>query len=187
MNNLNKIRFKVSLFVLIILFLAACGGNATPEVTEVPEVTEELEVPEEPEEPEVAEKIFNVDDIIDMGDVSLIVNEVTWPEGGTYIPPEGYKLLSIIFAIENKDISETMDFFSLRMRIIDAAGESYPYNGFGIDDDSDDIFSDSREIAPGETVRGQIYFDAPEDNPGGLIFVIDASAFGAGEAFIALP
>jgi hypothetical protein len=42
------------------------------------------------------------------------------------------------------------------------------------------------ELAPGETVRGPVGFEVPDD-AGQLLFVFDGNVFGAGKVFVQLP
>lgn len=42
------------------------------------------------------------------------------------------------------------------------------------------------ELAPGETLRGQISYQVPVDAQG-LVFVFDGDVFGSGKVFVSIP
>ncbi len=136
---------------------------------------------------ETEPQLFNIGDIIEMGDLSFIVNEVTWPQEIGYQPAEGNKFLVIVFTIENRHTSAKIEAFSLRMTIKDPAGKTYYYDGFGVADDSGGSFgAHTGKIAPGEKARGRVDFQVAVDATE-LVFVIDAAELGGGKALVALP
>ncbi len=138
---------------------------------------------------ETEPQLFNVGDIIEMGNLSFVVNEVTSPAEISYKPDEGNKFLKIVFTIENRHPSAKIDAFSLRMTIKDPAEKSYYYEGLGfraVDDTGDSFGSHTGRVAPGEKVRGGTNFQVPVDATE-LVLVIDAAELGAGKAFVALP
>jgi len=131
----------------------------------------------------------NVGDIIEMGDLSFVVNEVTSPQESAFEPDEGNKFLEIVFTVENRHASDTFDaFYSLWLSINDPDGWSYGYDGMGfaaVDDPDDSYGSHNGSLAPGEQARGKITFQVPVDAEQ-LVFVVDAPELGAA-AFVALP
>ncbi|MCP4361139.1 MAG: DUF4352 domain-containing protein [Chloroflexi bacterium] len=138
---------------------------------------------------ETEPQLFNIGDIIETGDLSFIVNEVTWPQEIGYQPAEGNKFLVIVFTIENRHRSAKIDAFSLRMTIKDSAQKSYYSEGLGFRDvdDTGDLFgSHTGRVAPTEKTRGGMNFQVPVD-AAELVLLIDATELGAGKALVALP
>jgi hypothetical protein len=133
--------------------------------------------------------LFNVGDIIEMENLSLVVDEVTSPAEIGYQPDAGNKFLKIVFTIENRHSSAKIDAFSLWMTIKDPAENIYYNEGLGFRDvdDTGDLFgSHTGRIAPAEKARGGTNFQVPVD-AAELVLVIDAAELGGGKVFVALP
>jgi hypothetical protein len=135
-------------------------------------------------------ELFNVGDIVEMGVLDFVVDEVTSPEESAYPPDEGNKFLEIVFRIENGHTSDTIDAFSaLWLSINDLDGNYYGYEGLGfaaVDDPDDAYGSHNGNLEPGEQARGGVVFQVPVDAKE-LVLVVDAPELGADEALIALP
>jgi hypothetical protein len=133
---------------------------------------------------EQAQETFAVGDVVQIGDMALTVNEVTYPTGNDFSKPEaGQTFLVVDVTLENKG-SEAKSISSLlQMSLKDATGQKYDLDlmasaaSGGTPPDG--------EIASGERVRGQIGFQVPQDAQG-LVFVYDAEVFGYGKVFVAL-
>jgi len=136
---------------------------------------------------ETEPQLFNIGDTVETGDLSFIVNEVTWPQEIGYQPAKGNRFLVIVFTMENRHPAANIEAFSLRMTIKEPAGKTYYYDGFGVADDSGGSFgSHTGKVAPGEKVRGRVDFQVAVDATE-LVFVIDAAELGGGQVLVALP
>ena len=134
---------------------------------------------------ETTQQTYNFGDTIALGTNTLVVNEVTYPQGSQFtLPKPGNKFVVIDLTFENKGAEAVSVSSLLQMSLKDSDGNKYGVdlmattaaNGSSIDG----------EVAPGEMVRGQIGFQIPESVLG-LIFVFDADVWGTGKVFIALP
>lgn len=134
---------------------------------------------------EQAQTMFAVGDIIEMGDLTLTVNEVTYPPGDSFnAPDEGKKFVVVDLTITNQ-ASEAVSVSSLlQMTLKDDTGQSYDVDLMA--SAAADGSSPDGEIAPGETIRGQVGYQVPEDATG-LVFVFDADVWGHGKVFVELP
>ena len=126
---------------------------------------------------------FAIGDIIQIGDLTIVVNEVTSPGGDRFNQPDaGKKFVAVDVTLENIG-SESENISSLlQMYMKDSTGQVY-------DEDFAATLaagnSPSGEIVPGEQIRGQVGFQVPEDAQD-LVFVFDPDIFGEGKLFVAL-
>lgn len=134
---------------------------------------------------ETAATTFAVGDVIEIGDLGLTVHGVIFPTGDQFSQPEeGMKFLVVDVSVENKsEVAQSISSL-LQMALKDATGQSY----------DEDLMADvagggtapNGELAPGETIRGQVGFQVPADDEG-FVFVFDGDVFGTGKVFVALP
>lgn len=134
---------------------------------------------------EQAQTVFAIGDIIEIGNLTLTVNEVTNPPGDSFNRPnEGHKFVVVDVTIQNQGSEAVSVSSMLQMSLKDDTGQGYDL------DLTASIASGGTtpdgEIAPGETIRGQVGFQVPEDATG-LVFVFDADVWGFGKVFVALP
>lgn len=134
---------------------------------------------------ETKQQVFHVGDTITIGDFVLKVNKVLYPKGDQFNKPSaGNKFLVVDLTIVNKGSSSAEISTLLQMWVKDATGRKY----------TEDLMATTAakgttpdgEISPGEKVRGQVGFQVPIKATG-LEFVFDASVFGTGKVFVALP
>ena len=134
---------------------------------------------------ESKQQVFHVGDTITIGDFVLKVNKVLYPKGDQFNKPSaGNKFLVVDLTIVNKGSSSAEISTLLQMWVKDATGRKY----------TEDLMATTAakgttpdgEISPGEKVRGQVGFQVPVKATG-LEFVFDASVFGTGKVFVALP
>lgn len=134
---------------------------------------------------EAPQQIFAVGDVVEIGDFSLVVNEVTEPQATDFFQPdEGKRFLGIDLTLENKTTEPVAVSTMLQMEVKDDTGQTYNLD-IGAISAMDGTTPDG-ELAPGEKLRGQVGYQVPRDATG-LMFVFDASVFGKGKLFVALP
>jgi hypothetical protein len=128
---------------------------------------------------------FVVGDIVEIGDLTLIVNEVTSPPGDEFNKPNAdNKFVVVDVTLENKGAEAKNISSMMQMHLKDATGQRYDLD-LSASMASGGTTPDG-EIAPGEKMRGQVGFQVPE-NAQGLVFVFDADVFGYGKVFVTLP
>ena len=134
---------------------------------------------------ETGTETFAIGDVIEIGDLGLTVHGVTFPAGDEFSQPnEGNRFVVVDVAVENRTDTTQNISSLLQMELKDATGQTYdvdlmaPVASGGSSPDG--------ELAPGETLRGQVGFQVPSDATG-LVFVFDGDIFGAGKVFVALP
>lgn len=136
-------------------------------------------------EGETAITAFEVGDQIEIGDLGLVVNEVTFPTGDDFTQPdEGKKFVVVDLSITNNTDSSQAVSSLLQMQMKDATGQIY-----GVDMMASMAAggaSPDGELAPGETLRGQVGYQVPVDVQG-LVFVFDGDFFGSGKVFVNIP
>ena len=134
---------------------------------------------------EQAQQMFAIGDIIEIGDLTLTVNEVTNPPGDEFNKPdEGYKFVVVDVTITNNG-SEAASVSSLmQMSLKDDTGQAYDLDLMA--SVASGGTTPDGEIAAGETIRGQAGYQVPEE-ASGLVFVFDADVWGSGKVFVALP
>ncbi len=134
---------------------------------------------------EIALNVFNVGDVIDLGNKTLTVNQVNYPSGNLINQPaDGYEFLVVDLTITNKSTSAVTVSTLLQMSLKDSGDQKYDVD-FKASAASGGSAPDG-EIAPGETIRGQVGFQVPI-NATRLLFVFDADVWGTGKVFVALP
>jgi|CXWK01.1.fsa_nt_gi hypothetical protein len=134
---------------------------------------------------EVAAEAFAVGDVIEIGDLALTVHGVTFPAGDEFNrPDEGQRFVVVDVAVENRTATAQNISSLLQMELKDATGQVYDLDLMA--QAASGGTSPDGELAPGETLRGQVGFQVPSDATG-LVFVFDGDIFGAGKVFVALP
>jgi hypothetical protein len=134
---------------------------------------------------EQAVDAYAVGDVIEIGQMALTVNEVTYPAGDDFNQPdEGKKFVVVDVTFENKASEAKTLSTIMQMTLKDTTGQGYDVDlmATAVADGS----SPDGEIAPGETIRGQVGYQVPEDAED-LMFVFDADVFGHGKVFVELP
>jgi hypothetical protein len=134
---------------------------------------------------EQAQEMFAMGDLIEIGDLTLTVNEVTNPPGDDFNKPDEGNIFVVVDVTITNNSSAAENISSLmQMSLKDDTGQGYDL------DLTASMASDGKtpdgEIAPGETIRGQVGYEVPEDATG-LVFVFDADVWGHGKVFVALP
>lgn len=126
-----------------------------------------------------------VGETVTLDNLAVTVNEVTYPAGDDFTSPdEGYQFVVLDITLANQG-NETLNASSLlQMWLKDATGQLYSVDLMAA------VASGGTppegELAPGETIRGQVGFQVPVDAQG-LVFTFDRDVFAAGKAFFALP
>lgn len=134
---------------------------------------------------EQAQTTYKVGDVIAIGELTLTVNEVSTPKGDKFNKPKpGQRFVVVDLTLANTSTKEANVSALLQMELKDASGQKY----------NPDLMATTAakgalpdgKLAPGEKLRGQVGFEVPESAVD-LVFVFDASVFGAGKVFVALP
>lgn len=187
--------WRAPLLALIVLGLSmlACGGDATPEkVGEVagPAATASEETTEaaapEPTDTAVSEGpvVFQVGEIVEIRDTVMVVLGWETPEGDEFTKPaEGNRFVVVDVLLVNQGTDTDSVSSMLQMSLKDDTGQQYDLDleaTVAADADSPD-----GELAPGERIRGKVGFQVPQE-AAGLVYVFDASLFGAGKVFVEL-
>ena len=134
---------------------------------------------------EQAQTMFAIGDVIEIGDLTLTVNEVTNPPGDSFNKPdEGNIFVVVDMTIKNQGSEAASVSSMLQMSLKDDTGQVYDLDLMA--SAASGGTTPDGEIAPGETIRGQVGFQVPEDATG-LVFVFDADVWGFGKVFVALP
>ena len=134
---------------------------------------------------ETGVETFAVGDVIEIGDLGLTVHGVTFPAGDEFSQPdEGHRFVVVDVAVENRSTAAQTISSLLQMELKDATGQTYDVDLMA--EVASGGTSLDGELAPGETLRGQVGFQVPTD-AAGLVFVFDGDVFGAGKVFVALP
>lgn len=134
---------------------------------------------------ETAAETFAVGDVIEIGDLSLTVHGVTFPTGDEFTQPdEDQRFVVVDVAVENRTDATQNISSLLQMELKDATGQAYDVDLMA--QVASGGTSPDGELAPGETLRGQVGFQVPSDATG-LVFVFDGDIFGAGKVFVGLP
>ena len=134
---------------------------------------------------EAPQKLYKVGDAIQIGDIVLVVNEVTTSKPSQIAKPgAGMRFLVVDVTLENKAAKAANLSSMLQMQLKDASGQVY-----GVDlmaSTTSGGKTPDGELAPGEKIKGQIGYQVPEDAKD-LLFVFDGDVFGAGKVFVQLP
>jgi hypothetical protein len=127
---------------------------------------------------------FAIGDVVQIGDLTLTVNEVTYPPGSEFNKPEsGNKFAVVDVTMENKGTESKAVSSLMQMYLKDDTGQKYDLDLMA--SSASGGTTPDGEITPGEKLRGQVGFQIPEDAQG-LTFVFDADVFGHGKVFVAL-
>ncbi len=134
---------------------------------------------------EQTQAMFAVGDVIEIGELTLTINEVTNPPGDSFNKPdEGNLFVVVDITIQNQDSEAASVSSMLQMSLKDDTGQVYDLDLMA------SVAAGGKtpdgEIAPGETIRGQVGFQVPVEATG-LVFVFDADVWGSGKVFVALP
>lgn len=133
---------------------------------------------------EQEQETFAIGDVVEIGEMTLTVNEVTYPAGDEFNEPEpGNKFVVVDVTLENKSAEAKSISSMLQMYLKDDTGQKYDLDLMA--STASGGTTPDGEIAPGEKLRGQVGFQVPEDAQG-LVFVYDADVFGHGKVFVAL-
>jgi hypothetical protein len=134
---------------------------------------------------EVEQPTFSVGDIIEAGEITLTVNEVTFPVGDEFTQPEENKKFVVVDVSFTNNGSESANVSSLlQMEVKDDTGQTYEVDIMA--SVASGGSTPDGEISSGETIRGQVGYQVPNDAQG-LVFVFDADIFGHGKVFVAIP
>ncbi|MGB0384160.1 MAG: DUF4352 domain-containing protein [Ardenticatenaceae bacterium] len=127
---------------------------------------------------------YVVGDIIEVGDLTIRVNEVTYPTGDDFNKPEaGNQFVVVDVTFENKGTEANAISSLLQMTLKDATGQKYDLDLLA--STASGGSTPDGEIAPGEKLRGQAGYQVPNDVQG-LVFVFDADIFGHGKLRVAI-
>lgn len=120
-----------------------------------------------------------------MGTTTLTINQVLSPTGDQFNQPNpGNKFLVVDLTIQNQGTTAINFSTMLQTWLKDPSAQKYNVDFMA--SMASGQSSPDGEIAPGETLRGQVGFQVPATATG-LVFVFDADVWGTGKAFIALP
>lgn len=128
--------------------------------------------------------VFNVGDVISIGDNVLIV--LGWEEisGDEFAKPdEGNKFIAVEILLVNQSSDAISISSLLQMSLKDDTAQKYDIDLLA--STATNSSSIDGELSPGERIRGQVGFQVPV-NVQGLQFVFDADVFGAGKAIVNL-
>lgn len=201
MNIQKKFHFQMPalLLVMLVLISLACGRSATPAkigqagdeakpehppalATEVPAQAPAEAAPTDP--PALAQQVFNVGDVVSIGDSVLVV--LGWEDvaGSDFAKPdEGNKFITTEIVLVNQSGSPASISSLLQMSLKDETGQKYrPDLKASVAAQAANV---DGELSPGERKRGKVGFQVPV-NVRGLQFVFDADVFGAGKAMVNL-
>lgn len=163
---------RILVFCVLVLAALACGQNVTPQKAD-------------PQQVAAPPKAFKIGESIDAGAVTLTVNGVTSPPGDEFTKPDaGNKFLLVDLSFTNKSQQSAHISSILQMSLKDGTGQAYKSDLKAMT--MSPGASPEGELAPGETIRGQLGFQVPA-NATGMQFVYDASLFGSGKVFVELP
>jgi hypothetical protein len=134
---------------------------------------------------EQAQHMFAIGDTIEIGDLTLTVNEVTNPPGDDFSKPDEGNIFVVVDVTITNGSSEAANVSSLmQMSLKDDTGQVYDLDLMA--SAASGGTTPDGEIAPGETIRGQVGFQVPED-ASGMVFVFDSDVWGFGKVFVVLP
>lgn len=196
------------LFLLLLLPALACGSDtptkvgeveseattaepvaetveeATAEPTAQPAPSDTSEPAEPTAPPTAATTTFATGDIIDFGDLTMIVLGWSSPAGDEFSQPDaGNKFVVVDTLFVNTGSAADSLSSLLQTQLKD--GTSQVYNPDFNATLAAGVSSPDGEISPGERIRGSIGFQVPQDATG-LQFVFDASFLGGQRVFVNL-
>jgi hypothetical protein len=134
---------------------------------------------------EVWQPAYNLGDLIVTGWLALTVNSVAYPDAGNIEPPsDGFMYLVLDLTLENKGAIPVNLSSLSQMWVKDATGRKYTLDLQAMS--VLELSSLDGNLAGGETKRGQVGFQVPEDAVN-CIFVFDGDRFNPGKVFIIIP
>jgi hypothetical protein len=129
-------------------------------------------------------QIYKIGDIIPIGDLTMVVNKLSFSNGNELFKPDAGKKYAIVdVTFENKGSSSASLSTMLQMSLKDDTSQAY-----SVDLMADAVSggkSPDGELAAGEKLRGQVGFQVPNAAKG-FQFVFDASLFEYGRIFVDL-
>jgi len=180
---------RLGAIILTLLFLMVCVASCTSETPEKVESKGESSTQESSKdaqentssEENKVEK-YKVEDMVKLGDLTVVVNEVKDLPSQEFVEPEeGRKFIGIDVTFEN--VSDKPEAISslLQFQVKDADGYAY---------DQSFMYDTGKrlpegELAPGAKASGVILYEVPVD-ANGLEFVFDSDIFGTGQVIISL-
>jgi len=164
-----------------LIFLAGIAGRVTVDLGTDP-VSVERPVTITAES---APHPHHVGEDIVVGSIHLIVHRAWYPHDHVSIAPKpGFAFLAVDLSIKNDGTTLLYIAPSVQMSIKDAEGRQFRI------DRTASVASGSSlplgEIAPGDTVRGVVWFQVPQASSG-LVFVLDIDIWSSGKVFVAVP
>lgn len=208
-NKTTKTRLPVPLFVALAFVLAtlACGsltgqqtGSPSPAATPMPATAvpsatpaAQAQAPAPTESPApqpitapapTRQTVFQVGDVIPVGNVTLTVLGWDSPAGDKYNKPDsGQKFVAVDLLLRNQGQSDASMSSLLQTSLRDSSGQEYAYDP--VANLAAGASNPDGNIGPGEQVRGTIGFQVPQDAQG-LVFVFHDALFGAGGVTVEL-
>lgn len=136
-------------------------------------------------EGETEQAAFNVGEAVQVGTLSITVNEVKLVEGNQFAKPaEGHQFLMVDVTLENTGSAPETISTLLQMWLKDSTGQRHKVDLLAMS--AAGGTSPDGELAAGEKLKGQVAFEVPAEATG-LLLVFDGDVFGAGKVSIALP
>jgi hypothetical protein len=134
---------------------------------------------------EQAQEAFAIGDVVEIGNWTITVHDVTYPEGDEFTKPEeGHKFIVVDLTLENTGTQADAVSSMMQMYVKDASGQKYELDLMA--SVASGGTTPDGEVAPGEKIRGQAGYQLPEEIEG-LVFVFDGDVWGHGKVFVALP
>lgn len=133
---------------------------------------------------ETAVDAHSIGETISIGDFTLTVNEVSFPEGDDFNKPEDGKQFVVVDVTFENVSGESASLSSLlQMTLRDSTGQKYDVDLMA--SVASGGSTPDGELVAGEKLRGQVGYQVPVEATD-LMFVFDADVFGAGKVFVAL-
>lgn len=129
--------------------------------------------------------MYEVGDIVEMGDIALVVLGWESPAGDQFIAPETgmrFALIDLVFVNQGERAENLSSLLQVSLK--DETDQLYRVDFMAVA--ASGRSSPEGELVPGERIRGQVGFQIPEDVQE-LVFVFDADVFGLGKVFYNLP
>ena len=187
----NRKIFIMFALVALVLAMLACGTEVKPtkvgEVASTPaqpgeKPTQQPSAPEPTSTPKTVQK-YQIGDIVQAGDMVLVVLGWEKVEGNQFTKPEaGKEFIAVDLLLVNRGEEPVSVSSLLQMYLKDETGQKYEP-----DLEAQTVVGSAPEgeISPGERIRGKIGFQVPQD-VGALTFVYDVDVFGTGKVFVDL-
>lgn len=134
---------------------------------------------------ETLQTTYSIGNTIEVGEFTLTVNGMSSPPGEAFnVPDPGSRFVVVDLTIQNRSTAAVQVASLFQMSLKDRTGKIYDVNlkAFLASGGA----SPDGELAPGETVRGQVGFQVPQAAEG-LVFVFDADVWSTGKALVQLP